>query len=127
MSTTNLRDELAALRIDRSRVAPRSRLRTVLWGGLAAVLLAGGAIALFAAFRDRLVPLPEVRTETVRVMSLSRADTVLTATGYLESRAQAAVGAKSPGRVAQVLVEEGAKVKQGDLLAVLVFISFVSN
>jgi HlyD family secretion protein len=119
VSTTNLRDELAALRIDRSRATRPSRRRTVLLVGIAAVLLMGGAIALYAAFRDRLVPLPEVRTEAVRVMSLSRAETVLTATGYLESRSQAAVGAKSPGRVAQILVEEGSKVKQGDLLAVL--------
>jgi len=118
-SNLNLRDDLAALRIDRSRVARPSPLRTVLGGCLVAGLLAGGAFALFAVFRDRILPLPEVRTETVRVMALSRADTVLTATGYLESRAQAAVGAKSPGRVAQVLVEEGVKVKQGDLLAVL--------
>ena len=100
-SNLNLRDDLAALRIDRSRVARPSRLRTVLGGCLVAGLLAGGAFALFAVFRDRILPLPEVRTETVRVMALSRADTVLTATGYLESRAQAAVGAKSPGRVAR--------------------------
>lgn len=88
-------------------------------GGLVVGLLLGGAAVLFAVFKDQLVRLPQVRTETVRVMSLSRADTVLTATGYLESRAQAAVGAKSPGRVAQILVEEGSKVKLGDLLAVL--------
>lgn len=119
MSTTNLRDELAALRIDRSRVAQPSRYRAILLGGLVVALLLGGAAALFVTFKDQLVRLPEVRTETVRVMSLSRADTVLTATGYLESRAQAAVGAKSPGRVAQILVEEGTKVKSGDLLAVL--------
>jgi RND family efflux transporter MFP subunit len=44
---------------------------------------------------------------------------VLTATGYLESRRQASVGANAPGRVEEIKFEEGTKVQKGDLLAVL--------
>jgi RND family efflux transporter MFP subunit len=44
---------------------------------------------------------------------------MLTATGYLESRRQAAVGAKGAGRIKDLLFDEGTIVKKGDLLAVL--------
>jgi RND family efflux transporter MFP subunit len=63
--------------------------------------------------------LPVVKTDSVRVMTLGQARTELTATGYLESRWQAAVGAKVPGRIANIPVEEGDVVKAGDVLAEL--------
>ncbi|HEV3023087.1 MAG TPA: efflux RND transporter periplasmic adaptor subunit, partial [Pirellulales bacterium] len=44
---------------------------------------------------------------------------VLTATGYLESRRQAAVGAKGAGRIWKLHFDEGSKVCRGDLLAVM--------
>ncbi len=78
--------------------------------------IAGGA---YWAFRDRLFPLPVVKVESVRIMTLGQARTQLTATGYLESRWQAAVGAKVPGRISNIPVEEGDKVKAGDVLAEL--------
>jgi len=83
------------------------------------MLLAGGGAGLYFAFGEQLQRPLAVRVDTVRLVSLGQVNTVLTATGYLESRQQAAVGAKSPGRVAQVLVEEGDKVEKGDLLAEL--------
>jgi RND family efflux transporter MFP subunit len=52
-------------------------------------------------------------------MTIGQAHTILTATGYLESRLQAAVGARAPGRISRIPVEEGTQVKAGDLLAEL--------
>jgi RND family efflux transporter MFP subunit len=88
------------------------------------LLVGGGVLSAAAgagywALKDRLFPVPVVKVESVRVMTLGQAQTKLTATGYLESRFQAAVGAKVPGRIANIPVEEGSKVKQGDVLAEL--------
>ena len=118
-TASNLRNELAALRIDRTRTKRSSGRGFALFVILFFMLLAGGGIGLYVAFGEQLQRPLAVRVDTVRLVSLGQVNTVLTATGYLESRQQAAVGAKSPGRVAQVLVEEGDKVKKGDLLAEL--------
>ncbi|HEY4309612.1 MAG TPA: efflux RND transporter periplasmic adaptor subunit [Pirellulales bacterium] len=119
MSTApKLRDDLAALRIDRS-IRPQSS-GIVPWLVLALVVSLLGAGAAFYFFTsERFAGTVAVKIDTVRLVSPGQLSTVLTATGYLESRQQAAVGAKSAGRVARVLVEEGDKVRAGDLLAEL--------
>jgi RND family efflux transporter MFP subunit len=117
--SNSLRDELAALRIDRSQRRRMSIAAMLAWFLLGAGLLAAVAGAGYWALRDRLFPLPVVNVESVRVMTLGQAATQLTATGYLESRWQAAVGAKAPGRIKSIPVEEGDKVKAGDVLAEL--------
>ena len=114
-----LRAELAGLKIDRTRRRRASWGGLLLWILVAAGLIGGAAAAGFWTFKDRLFPLPVVKTDSVRIMTLGQAQTELTATGYLESRWQAAVGAKVPGRIANIPVEEGSAVKAGDLLAEL--------
>ena len=49
----------------------------------------------------------------------AEAATLLDANGYLKSRYQAMIGTKIAGRVEQMCVEEGMKVKKGDTLAVI--------
>ena len=61
----------------------------------------------------------EVRLETVKVQKGRSADAVVVATGYLESRRQARIGARASGRIDIVNFEEGDKVKKGDVLAEL--------
>ena len=117
--SSSLREELSALRIDRTQRRRTSLVVVVAWLLLAAGLLAAATGAAYWALRDRLFPLPVVKVESVRVMTLGQATTQLTATGYLESRWQAAVGAKVPGRIARIPVEEGTKVKAGEVLAEL--------
>jgi RND family efflux transporter MFP subunit len=117
--SASLRGELSSLKIDRSRRRGPSMVAAALWVLVVVGLLAGAAGGAYWAFRDRLFPLPVVKVESVRVMTLGQASTQLTATGYLESRWQAAVGAKVPGRIANIPVEEGSKVKAGDVLAEL--------
>ena len=46
-------------------------------------------------------------------------DAVVVATGYLESRRQAMIGARAPGRIETLNVEEGSRVKKGEVLASL--------
>ena len=43
----------------------------------------------------------------------------MVATGYLESRRQAMIGARAAGRIEVVNVEEGSRVTSGQILAVL--------
>jgi len=113
------RGELSALKIDRGRRRNTSPIVVALWLLVAAGLFAAVAAAAWWALKDRLFPLPVVKTDSVRIMTLGQAVTTLTATGYLESRWQAAVGAKVPGRIANIPVEEGDVVKAGDVLAEL--------
>lgn len=118
-TASKLRDDLAALRIDRSDRSRDAGPRRGLIIGFVLLLLAAAAGGGYFALRDKIAGPIAVKVDTVRLVSQGQINTVLTATGYLESRQQAAVGAKSAGRVARVLVEEGDKVRAGDLLAEL--------
>ena len=116
-SAGQLRDDLAALRIDRTRHRGRSRIVRVFIWLLFLAALAGGAATAYWRFEDEfwslkkhLEPAMEVRTEAVRVLSVNQARALLTATGYLESRRQASVGAKGAGRIAKLCFEEGTEV-----------------
>jgi RND family efflux transporter MFP subunit len=62
---------------------------------------------------------PEVQTAVVSVERGRAADATVRATGYLESRQQARIGARATGRIQEVRVEEGSKVQANDVLAVL--------
>jgi RND family efflux transporter MFP subunit len=62
---------------------------------------------------------PEVNTVAVQEMTVGEATKLLSAKGYLKSRNQAMIGARVPGRVQGLFIEEGQKVKKGQLLAVI--------
>jgi RND family efflux transporter MFP subunit len=62
---------------------------------------------------------PEVRIAAVSLERGRAADALVVATGYVESRRQARIGARATGRIEQVNVEEGTRVKAQDILAVL--------
>jgi RND family efflux transporter MFP subunit len=115
----DLRGELSSLKIDRTQARKTSLLGRLIWLVLGLALIAGIGGGTYWALRDRLFPLPIVTVETARIMTKGQVSAQLTATGYLESRWQAAVGAKVPGRIANIPVEEGDKVQAGDILAEL--------
>jgi len=81
----------------------------------------GPAVIVVLAALWALNAAPAAKVIVVRptVVVTRVAAPVLTATGYLASREQAAVGAKVSGRVQRILVEEGQRVKDGDVLAIL--------
>lgn len=62
---------------------------------------------------------PEVQVAAVSVERGRAADALVVATGYLESRRQARIGARATGRIESINVEEGVQVKANDTLAVL--------
>lgn len=131
------RDPLATLRIDRSQPARSNRqssgrgkwflmfLALVagvgVWQWLAHTGRAPGAIAYASWFElpDAIKSRPEVRLVRPVVERGRSADATVVATGYIESRRQAKIGARAPGRVESVFVEEGSRVKKDEILAVL--------
>ncbi|WZO96249.1 efflux RND transporter periplasmic adaptor subunit [Isosphaeraceae bacterium EP7] len=135
---STLRDDLASLKIDRGdhgrgstirqrddrpgRPARRRGFGSALLGWsiwlVPLGLLAGGG---FYAYREyeKIRTKVEVNVGVVSTMTSGEAEKLLSAKGYLKSRNQAMIGTKFPGRVQEMRVEEGSKVKKGDLLAVL--------
>jgi HlyD family secretion protein len=107
--------DLSSLRIDRSaRQLPqrRSRSRMVIWT-IAVLLL----IAIGLAVKRWLDPGVEVQLATATLTSPSQANAVLTASGYVVARRKAAVASKGTGTLVYLAVEEGDRVKKGQVIA----------
>jgi RND family efflux transporter MFP subunit len=78
-----------------------------------ALVAAGGAAWVFLAHRP-----VEVRTAVaIAPASAAEAGAVLQATGYVTARRQATVSAQITGTLTEVLIEEGDRVKKGQVLA----------
>jgi RND family efflux transporter MFP subunit len=125
------RDPLATLRIARTKPSnpsnssgprrswlPRFRIATLLIV-LAVIGLAAAAYTGLSSVMKGFQPRMEVRVANVSVQTGRSADAVVVATGYLESRRQAKIGARAPGRIEVLNVEEGSHVKKGEVLAAL--------
>jgi RND family efflux transporter MFP subunit len=106
---------LDSLRIERTaEPAPSAASSKYKWF-LAAVLVVAALAAAYALFRTEAV---EVQTATAVASSgASGGAAVLNASGYVVARRQATVSSKVTGKVAEVMIEEGMEVKEGQLLA----------
>ncbi len=117
METKNV--DLAALKIDRSSqgVGGKSRkfrsLRKIaLW-----VVVIGGLAGSIGYLKDFLNSPIEVQLATVSLTSPAQANAVLTASGYVVARRKAAVASKGTGTLVFLGVEEGDRVKKGQVIA----------
>lgn len=111
-------DLLKELRIDRKAPPPppsrRGLWTTLIVIAVIALLAIGGWLFLT---RDKGL---EVRTATaVAIGSGGASASVLDATGYVVARRTATVSAKITGRVREVLIEEGQRVEEGQVMATL--------
>ena len=107
-------DLLNELRIDRGADRPPRR-RVRLYAVAALVILVAGAGAWLAWARTRP---PVVQTAVARAAGQGAgAGSVLDASGYVTARRQATVSAKITGKVTEVLIEEGMRVREGAVLA----------
>lgn len=110
--------DLSSLKIDRSAqyVGSSRRSRTarkiVIWLFVLAVTAAG-----FFFLKDWLNPGVEVQLATASLTSPAQANAVLTASGYVVARRKAAVASKGTGTLVFLGVEEGDKVKKGQVIA----------
>jgi HlyD family secretion protein len=109
-----LKDELAALRIERAPDRPRGGSRWVAWIVVIAVLGAGGVAVWRWATRERPVA---VETAAVSERAAGMQAAVLNASGYVTARRRATVSSKITGKVVEVNVEEGMAVREGQVLA----------
>ena len=106
---------LDELKIDRSR-GGRSGIVRLAWLILVLVVLGGGGVAGWYWWEGARIP--AVRTAVVRqTLPADGQPTVLNASGYVTARLQSTVSSKITGRIAEVLVEEGMAVAEGQVLA----------
>ena len=103
------------LKIDRSR-GGKSRIVRIVWLVLVLAVMGGGGVAGWHWWEGTRMPV--VRTAVVRqTLPADGQPTVLNASGYVTARLQSTVSSKVTGRIAEVLVEEGMAVTEGQVLA----------
>ena len=110
------KDELASLRIDRDRPA-RSAWRQPLLLLVPGILLIAGLYALRARAALSGTEVETVRASVLRPLEKGAGAPLLTSSGYVVARRKAVVSAKIQGRLAELKVEEGSRVREGQLLA----------
>jgi HlyD family secretion protein len=120
---TDLKGELASLKIDRTRSgASPWRWPLLLLLPVVAVLL-----VLYGLRARQAFSAIEVETTTVAVsrnVEASAGTPILTASGYVVARRKAVVSAKIQGRLSALRVEEGSVVRAGETLARLESIDY---
>lgn len=113
---TDLKGELASLKIDRSR-DPASPWR---WPLLLLVPVVLALIGLYGLRARQAFSTTEVETTVAAVsrdVQPSAGTPILTASGYVVARRKAVVSAKIQGRLSELRVEEGSVVREGETLA----------
>jgi RND family efflux transporter MFP subunit len=107
--------DLSKLQIDRSAKSfgPRRRPRWIKWAVIAAVV---AAIAAGLAWRSANAPVT-VDAATVTTAFPSQGFTLLNATGRVVAQRKAAVSTKATGRLEWLGVQEGSRVKAGEVIA----------
>lgn len=109
------RNALESLRIERAAESEDTGSSDVFKWLIGAVLLLAVIAGAYALLRDNAVAVETTSAVAATGGSISAA--VLNASGYVVARRQATVSSKVTGKVAEVLIEEGMTVKQGQLLA----------
>lgn len=108
--------DLSTLRIRREPPSGAKNTRIPRWIIAGAILLVA-AVALFFALRSTLGGAKDVELTTATLTSPAQANAVLTASGYVVAQVKAAVASKGTGRLEVLRVEEGDRVKKGDIIA----------
>ncbi len=105
--------DLSGLRLDKSGAVSRQK-RKVPRGRLIA---AGVAVLALLIALVAVRPAIEVETATVAKVYPSQSFTLLNASGYVVAQRKAAVASKATGRLDWLGVEEGSRVKSGQIIA----------
>jgi len=108
-------DDLSALKIDKSRRrTPPAGSRKWIAAAVVAVLLVGASVLYVFGI---LAPSVTVETAVASMVYPSQGLTVLNASGYVVAQRKAAVASKATGRLVELLVEEGSRVRKGQVIA----------
>lgn len=117
MSTTAMppKRDLGSLKIDdRHRTQGKTGKRLGVFSAIVGIIVI--VAGLLAAFRSRK---PLVEVAAARPANDARAEALLNASGYVTPRRRATVAAKVTGQIKEIYAEEGLRVKNGQVLAVL--------
>jgi RND family efflux transporter MFP subunit len=120
---TDLKGELASLKIDRSR----KRTSPWRWPLLLLLPVVVVLLGLYALRAQQAFSATEVETTTAAVsrdVQASAGTPILTASGYVVARRKAVVSAKIQGRLSDLRVEEGSVVREGETIARLESIDY---
>jgi RND family efflux transporter MFP subunit len=107
--------ELEKLRIEKSALRPLSRKRRWLTWAVVTLALAGILGALYR--QGLLTPAVEIQASVVQTLYPSQTFTLLNASGYVVADRKSAVASKVTGRLVFMGVEEGSRVKEGQVIA----------
>ena len=108
-------DDLSKLHIDKRGMAlRRGRKKRVFLFLFILVLVMGGGV-LYR--KGLLTPSRNVRVASLQTLYPSQTFTVLNASGYVVAQRKAAVASKITGRLISLSVEEGSRVKKGEVIA----------
>jgi RND family efflux transporter MFP subunit len=103
-------DLLNELKINRRGTVTKKKRRWPFYLGIAL------ALAIVFGFLSRSKPI-EIETVNPRSAAESGPESVLDASGYVTARRIATVSSKVTGKVKEVFIEEGQRVKEGEVLA----------
>ncbi len=112
---SNRTADLSALKIRRDERPDRGRW--VLPAVATAIVAAIAAFLVLGSSRGMTLRPPEVSVTRVALVTPTQASTVLTASGYVVARSKAEISPKSVGRVSWLNLEEGQRVRKGELVA----------
>lgn len=116
---SELKNDLAALKIERHQQEPARRRWPMFLLLPAALFLIGAYVMRFSNQPVDVATTKATKSEmTAAAMAESNAGTpLLTASGYIVARRKAVVSAKIQGRLESLRVEEGSRVREGDIIA----------
>ena len=116
---SELKDQLASLRIDRDRPQGGGAARWLVLLAVALLLAAGGTWFLVGGGLNavRGVEIETVRPQVRSASGPAPGTAILTASGYVVPRRKAVVSAKIQGRLSELRVEEGSRVEQDEIIA----------
>ncbi len=109
-------EDIAKLKIEKSEkiIKPgRHRKKPLVIVAIVLLLLSAGGLY----FGGILVPAVSVDVTTVSQFYPSQSISLLNASGYIVAQRKAAVASKVTGRLVALMVEEGSKIKEGDVIA----------
>jgi RND family efflux transporter MFP subunit len=108
-------EDLSKLKIDKAESVVRPKKKRRLFRLYAAILLVLVVAVLY--FRGVFTPAVQVEAANVSLIYPSQSFTVLNASGYVVAQRKAAVASKVTGRLISLSVEEGSRVRKGEIIA----------
>ena len=109
-------EDIAKLKIEKSeKIIKPGRRRKKPWVIAAVLLLLLTAAGLY--FGGILVPTVSIDVTTISQFYPSQSLSLLNASGYIVAQRKASVASKVTGRLVALMVEEGSKIKEGDVIA----------